>query len=209
MNIVIYQCQNNIKVRVIDYIYLNDDVLNHIMLYSSIHVIRKYIQTSKQARKLLLNHDFWIKKFNYDHVKIYKYLYHSVYPKNLFWIKEYNICYYVKTKLSELLPLYHGHQYDYYPLCIQYKIPVETDLSWISFNFNHKIQHALTTYHHLLRTKKIYLCIQKAGIQTFIYCIIDLEIDDFNITKTIKPDKFEYYMQKMIYFLYPHRYQLL
>ena len=66
MNIVIYQCQNNIKLRIIDYIYLNDDVLNLIMLYSPISIIRKYIQTSKQARKLLLNHDFWIKKFNYD-----------------------------------------------------------------------------------------------------------------------------------------------
>lgn len=208
MNIVIYQCQNNIKLRIIDYIYLNDDVLNLIMLYSPISIIRKYIQTSKQARKLLLNHDFWIKKFNYDQLMIYKYMYYNTYPKNLYWIKEYTKCHYVKSCLSKILPKYHSHHYNNYPLCIEYKIPIDTDLSWISFNFNHRIQHTITTYHHLLRTKNLYLCIQKSGIQTYIYCIIDLD-DDFNITKSIKPDKFDYYMQKMIYFLYPHSYKLL
>lgn len=103
MNINKIQCRHRkkiIHVHIINYIILNQDIMNHIMLYSSIHMIKKYIQTSKSARKLLFNRHFWLDKFNHDKLPLLYYIYYNKYPNELFLDKRIfkNLQYNIKLK---------------------------------------------------------------------------------------------------------------
>jgi len=208
MNIKICR-SNHIKITVIDYIYLNDDILNIIMLYSNIYVIKKYLQTCKQARKLLDNNHFWIKKFNYDNILIYQYLYHNTYPSKIYWVKEYIKCYKLNHQLANFITIYNNRDINGYHIIIQTKIPYDIDLSWISFNFNEKIKY-YNKYHHLFESNIAYLTIEKLGLSAYIvYCVGDDYDNIFNINKSIKSYEYEKYLQKMMYYLSGYKFKLI
>jgi hypothetical protein len=215
MNIVTYKSYINkkiINVNIIDYIFLNDDVMNHIMLYSEIYMIRKYIQTCKNTRLLLHNNKFWHDKFTHDNLVIFNYLYFQIYPKEIMWIRAYMESYKINIKLNHYMNLYNKHSYDKYPYGIRIKIPIDYDLSWISINFGNKIKQALSLYYTLIIDEAYaYLSLNICQTQIYMaYNVTDEWCNDyFCIHKYIKNDKYKWYLQKMLYFLADFKFKVI
>jgi hypothetical protein len=215
MNIVRYKSYINkkiINVNIIDYIFLNQDVMNHIMLYSEIYMIRKYIQTCKNARLLLHNNKFWQDKFIYDNLVIFNYLYFHIYPKDIMWIRAYMKSYKINIKLNHYMNFYNQYSYDKYPYSIRVRIPIDYDLSGLSINFNAKIKQALSLYYTLIMDEShAYISLNVVHNGPYIiYNVSDEYCNDyFFIHKNIKHEKYKWYLQKMLYFLQDFKFKII
>ncbi len=211
MNINKIQCRHRekiIHVYIINYIILNQDIMNHIMLYSSIHIIKKYIQTSKTARKLLFNRHFWLNKFNHDKLPLLYYIYYNKYPNELFWIKEYLKTYSIVSNLNSILLTYDKFKLN--PFTVNIEIEINENLSWLSLNFNQKIQHSYDLYATFIdEYTTCILGIELQSSQCFIfYSVYDTNDVCFIITMMIPPDQYSLYLRKMMYYLPNHEFKI-
>lgn len=205
MNVIIYQC-HKITLRVIDYIYLNEDIMNHIMLYCPISIIRRYLQTCKMSHKLLNNH-FWIKKFNHDQLPILYYQYELRYPADIYWIKEYIKCYNIINEANELL--YNFTLQSDYTKYISVKIKIHENISWLDEKFNNQIQKVYQYFYILWDDEShVVLSIENYNNQyTLQYVVYNDDLICFKISiPIITPKNF---LIKLMYYLSDYKFKLV
>lgn len=204
MNIISYECKN-VTVHITDYIYLNEDIMNHIMLYCPIHIIRRYLQTCKMSLKLL-NDYFWIKKFNHDQLPILYHQFTLKYPVDVYWVKEYIKCYKIIHDSNHLLKKFSSQSdYDKY---ISVKLSIDDGVEWLDEQFNTKIQKSYQ-YHHMLLDDDSHAILSiknHNGIYCINYITYNEDLICFRINMTIENPR--NYLQKMMYYLFNYKFKL-
>ena len=194
------------NVQITDYIYLNEDIIYDIMLYCPIYMIRKYIQTCKFANKILTNKLFWIKKFHKDGVSLLYYRYYNLYPINIYWIKEYMKCYKIKNNINILLEKNKLKN----QCIISVKIAMYQDLSWLSTEYNYKINKQLNFHESLINESyKTILFIEYFENRAFInYIVYDDDGECFNVVLDIPFNQYNTYLELLMYYLVEHKFKL-
>lgn len=179
---------------------LNHDVINNIILYCPIHVIRRFLQTCKS---ITLDNHFWITKFQHDKIPLLYYEYNHKYP--VYWINEYTKCYKINHEYHILLNKINIRSE--WCKSINVKLSIDDDMSWLDKNFNRDVQKHYIKYHMFLEDdpndNDVILTIDENKISYDVY-----NQDCICISVYLTITDYKKYLIKIMYYLFGYKFKV-